>query len=69
MISPDGAGSLRQALRELVAYSDKDLVRKQQLGTEHYLEGKNERAKPVFALFSRIDESKLGRLTDGTMTL
>lgn len=33
------------------------------MGTEHCLEGMNDRAKPVFALFSRIDESKLGTLT------
>ena len=63
MISPDEAGALRQTLRELLAYKDMDLVRKEQLGTEHCLEGINERAKPVLALFSRIDESKLGTLT------
>ena len=56
-----------KALRELLAYKDKDLVRKKELGDRaNCLEGIHERAKTVFALFSRIDESKLERLTDPT---
>ena len=58
MISPDEAGALQQTSRALLAYKDRDFVRKEQLGTEHCLDGMNDRAKPVFALFSRIDESK-----------
>ena len=56
-MTSDIADSFQQALRELLAYKDKDLVRKEQLGTEHCHEGMNERTKPVFALFSRIDDS------------
>ena len=47
---------------ELLSYSSRDFVRKEELGTEFCLEGMNELAKPVFALFSRIDESKLDYL-------
>ena len=64
MISPDEAGSLQQTLRELLAYKDMDLVRKKELGEKNCLEGIHERAKTVFAPFSRIDESKLERLTN-----
>ena len=64
MISQENAASLKKALSNLLVYKDKDLVRKKELGEKNCLEGIHERANTVFALFSRIDESKLERLTN-----
>ena len=63
MISPDKVESLRETLSELLAYKDKDLVRKEELGTENCLEGIDQRTEVILSIFSRIDESKLEFLT------